>query len=97
MGTFGFSNLFKKLRPTKFSLIIYETTDVSTLKQLVRVRSYYDIELQQTVDEKLIGLACDDASVMMEPLRGCSAFVEGDKTRSIYASLRLSLFTFVFV
>eukprot|EP00106_Octopus_bimaculoides_P019137 XP_014786579.1 PREDICTED: uncharacterized protein LOC106880922 [Octopus bimaculoides] len=62
IGPYGFNALLKKPHSSKFSLVIVETTDVSTLKQLVLVSRYYDVEIQKTVDDFLTLIAIHDCS-----------------------------------
>ncbi|XP_068203116.1 zinc finger MYM-type protein 6-like [Palaemon carinicauda] len=50
MGETNFSDLVARLKNTKFSLIIDESTDLSTLKDLVLLARFYDQNVQKTCD-----------------------------------------------
>lgn len=62
LGPYYFENLVKQLKKCKFSLIIDETTDVSTKKQLVLLTRFYDPSTQQIIDNYLILLEVEDCS-----------------------------------
>ncbi|KAJ8928480.1 hypothetical protein NQ314_018961 [Rhamnusium bicolor] len=70
----------RKLKQTKFSLILDETTDISTEKSLALVVRFFDegvvkdrfFGVGYTLDN-LLGLAADNAAVMMGQLTGVQA------------------------
>lgn len=62
MGNVSFSDLVVCLRNTKFSLIIDESTDLSTLKYLVLLARYYDQNVQKTCDVFLTLLEMKDCT-----------------------------------
>lgn len=53
LGNTMFSDLVLRLKNTKFSLIIDESTDLSTVKHLVLIVRFYDQSVQKTCDEFL--------------------------------------------
>ena len=62
IGKHYINELIAILMKTKFSLIIDETTDVSTLKQLVLLVRYYDCDVQKTIDKYLTLLEVNDCT-----------------------------------
>ncbi|XP_014780700.1 uncharacterized protein LOC106876603 [Octopus bimaculoides] len=62
LGPYYFENLIKQLKECKFSLIVDETTDVSTKKQLVLLARFYDCSTQKIIDSYLILLKAKDCS-----------------------------------
>ncbi|XP_069954295.1 uncharacterized protein [Cherax quadricarinatus] len=63
IGEYDFCNLVFRLKMTKFSLIIDETTDIN-IKQLVLVGTHYNTDVQKTVDKFLIHLELKDATTL---------------------------------
>lgn len=62
IGKYYINELIETLKKTKFSLIIDETTDVSTLKQLVLLVRYYDSDAKKTIDKYLTLLEVKDCT-----------------------------------
>ena len=61
-GKHYLDELIVTLTKYKFSLIIDETTDISTVKQLVLICRYYDSTLRKTVDKYLALISVTDCS-----------------------------------
>ena len=59
-GKHYLDELIITLKKCKFSLIIDETTDISTVKQLVLIYRYYDSTLRNTVDKYLALISVTD-------------------------------------
>uniref|UniRef100_A0A0P4WKD0 DUF4371 domain-containing protein n=1 Tax=Scylla olivacea TaxID=85551 RepID=A0A0P4WKD0_SCYOL len=62
MGDAFLSDLVVRLKDTKFSLIIDESTDLSTQKHLVLIARFYDLEVQKTCDHFLSLLQVTDCT-----------------------------------
>ena len=62
MKTPELDELIVTLKKCKFSLIIDETTDISTVKQLVLICRYYNLTLRKTVDKYLALISVTDCS-----------------------------------
>ncbi|XP_050710711.1 zinc finger protein 862-like [Eriocheir sinensis] len=62
MGDAFLSEIVARLKDTKFSLIIDESTDLSTQKHLVLIARFYDLEVQKTCDHFLSLLEVTDCT-----------------------------------
>lgn len=62
MGNTYLSDLVARLKVTKFSLIIDESTDLSTQKHLVLIVRFYDLNIQKTCDHFLSLLEVKDCT-----------------------------------
>lgn len=62
MGPSYFNNLISHLKKTMFSLIIDESTDLSTTKHLVLIGRFYDLEIQRTQDKFLCLMEVEDCT-----------------------------------
>lgn len=62
MGPSYFNHLILQLKKTKFSLIIDESTDLSTTKHLVLIARSYDLDIHKTQDNFLCLLEVKDCT-----------------------------------
>ena len=62
MSTSYFNDLLFHLKKNKFSLIIDESTDLSTTKHLVLISRFYDVNIQKTKDKFLCLLEVKDCT-----------------------------------
>lgn len=62
MGDTCFKDLVSHSKSTRYSLIIDEQTDLSTIKHLVLIARFYDINIQKTHDQLLNLLQVKDCT-----------------------------------
>lgn len=78
IAPFAEEKLASKLRNINFSLIVDETTDISTTSAFALVSRYYDNEYQTVKDEDIIGFGSEHAANMVGVRKGVQALMRKD-------------------